>query len=233
MASKVWSTFLARKSDGSQIKLRIEEMPSNRLDDVLNLFSVYAAKEDIFVKLLEIPKNPEAVKEMKQSTREMLNAGPHNIVICRPDDNNSRDIIGASIVGITLAKDKLEDFQVPTKTKEMEKLWEYYIKLYGLYDLCKAQSLTSYYDERGQVVIPGYVDIDIRKELLNVRRKICKENNVTVTGGWMHSKEAQEAAEADGWQTAYEVSREQLEKLLGISISGGPSLWKFMFAKPL
>ncbi|XP_059047226.1 uncharacterized protein LOC131842672 [Achroia grisella] len=233
MAPKVWSNFVAKKSDGTQVKVRIEDMPSNRLDEVLNLLSLYGENEDVFVKLLGIPNNPEAAEELKQTTRDMLSASPHNIVICRPDDDSNGDIIGVSITGITLAKDKLEDFKIPSKTKEMEKLWDYYIKLFGLYDICKANSLTSFSDDRGLAVKPGYVDFEIRKELLNVGRKISKANNVSTVFAWMQTKLAQEAAEADGWLTAYEISREDLGRQLGITISEGPPSWKLMYGKSI
>ncbi|KAM3961086.1 uncharacterized protein ACR2FA_004863 [Aphomia sociella] len=232
MASKVWSTFTAKKSDGSQVKLRVQDLPSNSLEEVINLFSLYGDKEDIISKLLGIKNNPEAAEELKQQTRDMLTGSPHEIVVCSLDDNPDK-IIAVSVIGIASASEKLEDIQIPTKTKVIEKLWEVYIKLYGLYDVCEAHSLKSYYVDRGLVVIPGFVDLDIRKELLNVRRKISKENNVPLTGGWMVSKEAQEAAAADGWQTVYEIRREELGPQIGIAITEGPETWKFMVAKAL
>ncbi|KAM3961076.1 uncharacterized protein ACR2FA_004852 [Aphomia sociella] len=231
MASKVWSTFTAKKSDGSQVKLRVHDMPSSSLEEVINLFSLYGEKEDVISKLLGIKNNSEAAEEIKQQTRDMLTASPHEIIVCL--DDNTDKIVAVSVIGIVSASDKSEDFQIPTKTKEVEKLWDVYLKLYGLYDVCKANSLKSYYDDRGLVVIPGFVEFDIRKELLNVRRKISKENNVPLTGGWMVSKEAQEAAAADGWQTVYEIRREELGSQIGIAITEGPETWKFMIGKAL
>ncbi|XP_013199176.1 uncharacterized protein LOC106142092 [Amyelois transitella] len=234
MAPKVWTTFTAKKSNGSDVKLRIQDMPPERLEEVLNFFDDYYNQNNAFYKLLGVSKNPKAVQESIEGMRQMFKAAPTKIVICCMDNGDAKpEIVGATAAGVTTSKDNIDDFMnFNIKTKEVTELYALFFELMKLYDVFKGKNVDRYSDERGLAVSKDY-GVAVLKELLNVRRKLCKELNVPLSAFWAMSTDQQNAAEADGWETAFEVTRDEVAKKLGVTITEDPATYRLVVGTAL
>ncbi|XP_053607855.1 uncharacterized protein LOC128673790 [Plodia interpunctella] len=234
MASKVWSTFTAKKSNGSEVKLRIQDMPADKFEEVLIFLEDYYINNNVFYKIVGFSKNPEAVKESLDIMRQMLQGSPHSIVVCCEDKGDAvGEIVGVTVTSVITNKENLDDFlNLNFKTKEVAEIFAIYGELLKLYDVFKGKNIDRFADDRGLAVSIDY-GVEVLKELLNVRRKLCKELNTPLSVIWALSNDVQRAAEAAGWETAFEVSREEVGKKTGVKITEEPVTYKIMIGKSL
>ncbi|KAL0893246.1 hypothetical protein ABMA27_014847 [Loxostege sticticalis] len=235
--TRVWSRFTVKSKDG-ELKFRIQDMPSDRLEDVINIFVKYFVPEETAHKAAGIYKNEDAIAESKEFVSEMMVdivKEPHNVLICCKDDDDDivGEIIAASLTTIARKDDPDEDMNFTTKTKELTAMFGIMDKLFSKYDVMKDLKLDSFYDDRGVVVHPKYRGLGIAQQFLIARRKVCHEAGIPLAGAWMTSAGSQKAADRDGWDTVFEVSYEEFGKEVGITFENVPPTCKFMVAKPL
>ncbi|KAJ8728282.1 hypothetical protein PYW08_016667 [Mythimna loreyi] len=228
---KVWSKFSVTKKDGTVLKLRIMEAPEFIFEDVFNLYVQYFVNEESTFKAAGVPENYEAMQELQRPLLEEAgNSGLHIVICCLDNgDDQNFDVIGASVMTITLKNDREPEYEF--KTKEMQNLWLIIGTLLSCYDEKKELPLERRFADKGLFVRPEYRGLGIAQEFLRVRRLICKEFGVAVHGAWMTSYGTQKAAERDGWEVVCEVKYEDLVKKMGLEISSDLPSTKFMIAR--
>ncbi|XP_028159812.1 uncharacterized protein LOC114352414 isoform X2 [Ostrinia furnacalis] len=202
---RVWRKFTVKSKDG-ELKLRIQDMPSDRLDDLNDIFLKYFVTEETSHKAAD--EDPEVVGE----------------------------IIGASMTIVVKKDDPEEDMNFTdkkTKTKEVAALFAIIDILFSKYDVMKDLNLDSFLDDRGVVINPKYRGLGIAQMFFNVRRQICHNLGIPLTGAWMTSAGSQKAAARDGWETVFEIPYEEFGKEAGVVFEDVPPSCKFMTAKPL
>ncbi|XP_028159805.1 uncharacterized protein LOC114352408 [Ostrinia furnacalis] len=185
-----------------------------------------------------IYKSEEALAESREFVTEMstdIAKSPHNLVICCLDEDPEvvGEIIGASMTTVAKKDDPEEDMNFTTKTKEVAAMFAIMDKLFSKYDVMKDLNLDSFLDDRGVVINPKYRGLGIAQMFFNVRRQICHDLGVPLTGAWMTSAGSQKAAARDGWETVFEVTYEEFGKEAGVVFEDVPPSCKFMTAKPL
>nr|XP_049699681.1 uncharacterized protein LOC110375471 [Helicoverpa armigera] len=230
MPLKVWSKFSVKKG-GNVINLRIVDMPDNLYEKVVNLYMNYYVKEDPIFKASGLLKSAAALEELREMMQKFTKGDGLYSVICCIDngDDQVNDPIAASMMALTSKGDPEPKFEL--KTEEIKKMFEIYYGMEAQFSEQKAVNLDRYYSDRGTFLNSEYKDLGILQELLKVRRLICKEQGIPMHGTWMTSHDLQSAAEADGWETAYEIKFEDLGKQYGVAFDKEPVSAKFMIVK--
>ncbi|XP_063893906.1 uncharacterized protein LOC110375483 [Helicoverpa armigera] len=229
---KVWTKFSVVTKEGTTIKLRIVDMPEYLYEKVVQLYIDYFVKKESTIKAAGIPNNEEAINEIHGPllrSVEYDDEGYHIVICCLDnDDEPIREIMGASMMALTI---RGVEPKYKFKTKEMTKLFEIVYGLESYYDEVKAFDLERSFGDRGLFVCPNYTGLGIARELLKVRRMICKEHGIPINGAWMTSYGTQKAAERDGWETVCEIPYEELEKQFGVKYDTDAKSTKFMIAR--
>ncbi|XP_063825105.1 uncharacterized protein LOC135074665 isoform X3 [Ostrinia nubilalis] len=160
---------------------------------------------------------------------------PHNLLICCLDDDPEvvGEIIGASITKVDKKDDPERNLNFTTKTKEVGASFAIISKLISRYNALKDHKLDIFLNDRGVVVNPKYRGLGLAQMFFNVRRQICHDIGIPLTGAWMTAAGSQKAAARDGWETAYEMTYEDFGKETGIVFENVPPICKYMTGKPL
>ncbi|KAG6450272.1 uncharacterized protein LOC115443600 [Manduca sexta] len=230
---KVWSRFSAKAKDGTVLKFRIQAMTEDRKEDLMNLLMTYFVPEESMHKGLGIPKNPEAMAELLEIYKELWSVKPNqNLTICVSDDETETrsELFGASLIILDKReeKEKLHYEPISEVIKESIKIASCLSMKYNVFE---KHDLNEFYDGRGVVVHPKCRGLGIAQEFLKVRRLVCKEHNVPMTGAWMTSFGTQKAAIRDNWETVFELNTEDFAKEVGVKFENVPPTFMFMIAK--
>ncbi|XP_049868712.1 arylalkylamine N-acetyltransferase 1-like [Pectinophora gossypiella] len=231
---RVWSRFTVTRKDGTVLKLRIQDMPSERANDVIDFNIEYFVKHEVFHKAAGVSDNPKALEECREFDSEMKLDETDHVTICCLDgpDGVVGDLLGVSSMSYSTKDD--EDFDIGDiefKTEEMRKFFEFIDVQISLYDTMKEQNVDKILDGRGMAVHPDYRGLGIATEFLKIRSTICKERNVPITVACMTSLGSQKAAERAGWETVFQVPFLDLEERLGVTFDGAPPYLKIMLAR--
>ncbi|XP_028176396.1 uncharacterized protein LOC114364427 [Ostrinia furnacalis] len=234
---RIWRKFTVKSKDG-ELKLRIQDIPSDRLDDLIDVYMKYFAPEETCYKAAGIFKNEEALAELREFVTRMINdvaKSPHNLTICCLDEDPEvvGEIIGASITIVDKKDDPETNLNFTTKTKEVGVCFAIISKLISRYNALKDHKLDIFLNARGVVVNPKYRGLGLAQMFFNVRRQICHDIGIPLTGAWMTATGSQKAAARDGWETAYEMTHEDFGKETGIVFENVPPTFKYMTGKPL
>ncbi|XP_063825103.1 uncharacterized protein LOC135074665 isoform X2 [Ostrinia nubilalis] len=194
---RVWRKFTVKSKDG-ELKLRIQDMPSDRLNDFIDICMKYFIPQETCNKTAVVG-----------------------------------EIIGASITKVDKKDDPERNLNFTTKTKEVGASFAIISKLISRYNALKDHKLDIFLNDRGVVVNPKYRGLGLAQMFFNVRRQICHDIGIPLTGAWMTAAGSQKAAARDGWETAYEMTYEDFGKETGIVFENVPPICKYMTGKPL
>ncbi|RVE49568.1 hypothetical protein evm_005796 [Chilo suppressalis] len=228
---RVYSRFTATRSDGSTVKLRIQDMPPEYLEAAIDIQNEYFTKEEPYHRAAGIYKNADAKAESRQLLMGYLHALKSHVDICCVDDDP--DVVGA-LAGVSAMylTEGSEDFSMlKGETKENMKLIEIWRKTFHCYDVKKEQNVDKYYEDLFIVVHPDYRRLGIAKEFLKARRLICELDKVPMACSWMSALGTQKAGEADGWQTVVENSNEEIAKRFDVVFEDAPPTNKYMLVR--
>ncbi|KAG6450273.1 hypothetical protein O3G_MSEX006468 [Manduca sexta] len=232
---KVWSRFSAKAKDGTVLKFRIQAMTEDRKEDLMNLLMTHYVPEESMHRCLGIPKNPEAMAEVLEIYKDLWSEKPnHNLTICVSDDETETrsELFGASLIILETREGKSKEIihynPVTELLKESIKIYKYLSMKYNIFE---KHDIDKYYYGGGVVVHPKCRGLGIAQEFLRVRRLVCKEHNIPMTGAWMTSFGTQKAAVRDNWETAYELNTEDIGKEVGVEFENVPPTFMYMIAR--
>ncbi|KAL0841427.1 hypothetical protein ABMA28_015111 [Loxostege sticticalis] len=233
--TRVWNKFIASGKNGHG-KFRIQDMPSGRLDEVIDLFMKYFILEETWHKASGIHKSESAQAVAREVWTNRIATHQNNMLICCVDDDSDvvGEIVGAALMNIAKKDDPEDDFSdLAGKSKEFAHLLRIVEIFTSNYDVFKEQQIDSLYDDIGVVVHPKYRGFGIAQKFFNARRKVCQAEGVPLTAAWMSTAGSQIAAARDGWEVAYEFSYEEFGKENGLTFENVPPTCKYMVARPL
>ncbi|OWR51949.1 putative acetyltransferase [Danaus plexippus plexippus] len=229
MSCKVWSRLKVTRKDGSEVKLRFQDMPwEQNKNDILDFCAKYFIKDEAFHKAAGIYKNEEAVAEYKTIISNYYDISPiHITVCCLDDDSKTIDILGLSMICEFKDQSGKEDAfkTLEKKTKEMQNFFH----IIELNSDIKIKDYQSYFEGRGIIVRPDQRGLGMASEFVRLRKEICIDRNIDMTCAWMTSIGTQKAAEKHKWKTFYELPVEELEKASGLVFDVNVSIFKLMY----
>ncbi|XP_030024925.1 uncharacterized protein LOC115443601 isoform X2 [Manduca sexta] len=232
---KVWSRFSVKAKDGKVLKLRIEAMTEDRREELMNLLINYFIPEESLHKSLGIPQKPDALAELIETYKEFWSEKPNqNLTICVSDDETETrgELLGASLIALEAREDaSKEKPHYEPNTEEMKKFIEIYYVMAAKYNAFDKYDFDKFYNGRGLVVHPKCRGLGIAQEFLRVRRLVCKENNIPMTGAWMTAYGTQKAAARDNWETVFEMNTEDYAKEVGIKFENVPPTFMYMIGR--
>ncbi|XP_063533566.1 uncharacterized protein LOC134743870 [Cydia strobilella] len=237
MTEKVWLRFETKSKDGTALKLRIQDLPSERVDEAMELRLKHFVADEVVHKAAGITKNPEAVEAYKEYLNMLKQDPRRSTVICCEDiGDDAGDILGVS--GVSLVKEDFNWDQILEMIKkncleEARKLTAVFKATSDMYQPVKELNLKKYLDDDTVLVMPGYRGCGIAQQFLKTRRLQCAELGVLKTGGWMTGYGTQIAADRDGWETVFEVKYEDLAREHDLVFEDAPPTMKYMIAGPL
>lgn len=81
----------------------------------------------------------------------------------------------------------------------------------------------------GSVNYPTYELSMLLIVIFNIffRRNICQAHGVPMAGAWVTSIGSVKATKRAGWETVYEITREDLEKVLNLKLENVPATYKY------
>ncbi|KAI5652018.1 hypothetical protein NE865_00355 [Phthorimaea operculella] len=227
---KVWSKFAPTRSDGTIVKLRIQDMPPDKFDEAIDFLMEHFVKHETLHVAAGIHKNPAALLECRSFVTEMMSDPSMHITICCSDDSEDvQELLGVNSISLTTEDE--EDFDMTFQTKELEKMFELMEAVHSSCDVKETQNVKVYYDDRGLAVHPKFTGLGIAREFFKVRTLICKEKGVPLTSACVTSTGSQKAAEKAGWETASIVPFATLEEKGAVLFEGAPTYIKIMFYK--
>ncbi|XP_035432708.2 uncharacterized protein LOC118264337 [Spodoptera frugiperda] len=235
---KVWSKFSVTKKDGSVLNLRIVDIPKDPkiIEKALDNFFNYFIKEERTFKAAGVPDSEEAMQELRMAFDYGMDPSSQQKIefsICCLDtgDDQIHDVIGGSILIYKTKADAEKEEKHVFNAAALNKVSQMAEDLAEIYDDMRAFNLDQYFICRGVFVCPEYRGLGIAQELLRIRRLICKEYGIPITGAWMTSPGTQKAAERDGWETVCELKFSDLEKKFNVTYEKFPPTNKFMIAR--
>ncbi|CAG9786456.1 unnamed protein product [Diatraea saccharalis] len=228
---RVYSRFTATRNDGSTVKLRIQDLPIECQEAVLDLFVNVYAKEEAMYKSVGACNSEESKAELMQLFQDVTQVLQPHVTICCIDDDPDvvGQIAGASMMYIAEGMTDLTKFQV--ETKELKKLFEIAVNALYCYDITKDYNVKKYYEDLGIVVHPDFRKLGIANEIVKTRRLISKINKVPLAGAWMTAWGTQKAGANDNWETVVELAFDDLSKRFGVIFENTPPTCKYMIAK--
>ncbi|XP_063533660.1 uncharacterized protein LOC134743959 [Cydia strobilella] len=228
---RVWTRFQATRSDGTSVKLRIEDLSESRFEDAVELFIQYFVLEETFHKAVGVARNPQAVAEARVIVTESMKDPAYHYVICcedRDDDEVGQTVGASSIELTTIGPEPFEGIKL--ESDEMQKMFEMLAATTNLHIIMEELHISIFYDDRGMIVHPEFRQLGIAREFLKTRCLACVTNNVPATGALMTSIATQKAAEKDNWETVLEVDLQEFGRKHGVTFEdGGVSklmIWK-------
>ncbi|KAJ2941600.1 hypothetical protein O0L34_g14656 [Tuta absoluta] len=228
---KIWSRFVRqRKSDGAVYKFIVQEGTAGDKEAVCDFWNKYMTPNETFYKAAGIPKNEEALKEMRVTCTVEEYYDVSHCMICYEDKvlNTARPIVAISFVS---KEDWQQDeFIVKTTNPALKKLYKLLSVTADLYRVKEKLDVEKYYCGWGLCVRPDYAGLGIAREMFSLRRELCKAHGVPATGAWMTSIGSQKAAERAGWKTVFEIPTEELGRLSGCDFVDAPTTCKVMVA---
>ncbi|XP_063628694.1 uncharacterized protein LOC134800150 [Cydia splendana] len=232
MSSKVWIRFEKQKRDGTLMRLRIQDLPLDRIEEATELMVRYFARDEPYRKATGFPNNPEALEEYRDYINKIFrDPASRNVMCCADTDEDEPDIIGISSVAV--ATESYWDMTAGKGTEEAKKINAIFYDVSHSFDLLKEFNLSSYYSGKSLVVVPEYRGYGIAEKFLTVRRLMCGAHGIPMTAAWMSTFATQIAAEKGGWQTLCELDYADIAMRHGVSFEGVPPTNKYMAAWPL
>ncbi|XP_061706496.1 uncharacterized protein LOC133517278 [Cydia pomonella] len=218
MSCRVWSTFQATRNDGSLVKLRIQDLPENRIDDAVHLYIKYFIHEEKLMKIAGISRNPKAVKEFQSLISELIKDPASNTMICCEDEEegNVRQIMGVSLMSLTTVERQALFKKLQPETDEM-RLYLRWERIFDSHKQLKELQITSFYDDIGVIVHPRFRKLGIATEFARARRSACKAHNVAATCAVTTSIGTEKIAKKDYWDTLKEFKLHDLEQHYNIT----------------
>ncbi|CAG9786457.1 unnamed protein product [Diatraea saccharalis] len=202
---RVYSRFTVTRSDGSTVKLRIQDMPLEYLDAVVDMHSEYFTKDEPYHRAAGVYKSEHAKAESRELMKTALEHLQSHVDICCVDDDP--DVIG-ELAGVSAT-------HITNKTM----------------DLGDIQNVEKFYDDLFILVHPDFRRLGIAKEFVKNRRTVCKLENIAVTASWMSSWGTQKAGEQDGWQTVVVLCNEEIGKRFDVVFEDAPPTNKYMLTR--
>lgn len=232
MSPKVWLRFEKQTRDGTLMKLRIQDLPPERIGVATELMVKYFARDEPYRKATGFPNNPEALEEYRVYINKIFReAASRNVMCCADTDDDNQDIIGISSVAV--ATESYWDMTAGKGTEEAKKINAIFYDVSHKFDILKEFNLSSYYSGKSLVVVPEYRGYGIAEKFLTVRRLMCGAYGIPMTAAWMSTFATQIAAAKDGWQTLCELDYGDIARRHGVSFEGVPPTNKYMAAWPL
>ncbi|XP_063530799.1 uncharacterized protein LOC134741838 [Cydia strobilella] len=233
MSHRVWSTFQATRNDGSLVKLRIQDLPENRIDDAVHLYIKYYIHDETLLKMAGISQNPKAVKEYQLLISELIKDPTSLTMICceDEDDGNVRQIVGVSLMTLTVVErqDLFRKLQPETDEMRLYLQWEN-IYHFDLLKEMKEQQIASFHDDIGLIVHPRFRKLGIATEFVRARRSACVAYNVAATGALTTAIGTKKIVEKDHWDTIKEFKLDDLGQHYGVTCEDGATvrlvIWK-------
>ncbi|XP_061712788.1 uncharacterized protein LOC133521736 [Cydia pomonella] len=193
----VWSRFLATRSDGTSVKLRIQDLPETRFEDALELFIQYFILEETFHKAvgryfmiisvfcssdhsdcskylnfcLGVARNPQAVAECRVLVTKLMKDPDtfHYIICCEDiDEEEVGQIVGASSVElITIGREPFK--AIKFESDEMQNLFKLLAVTSNTHNIMEELQISKFYYGTGIVVHPEFRQLGIAREFLKAR----------------------------------------------------------------
>ncbi|KAG6450271.1 uncharacterized protein LOC115443604 [Manduca sexta] len=229
---KVWSRFSAKSKDGKVLKFRIEAMTDDRKEDLMNLLMTYFVPEESMHRGPGIPKSPEAMAEILEVYKDLWSVKSNqNLTICVSDDETESrsELLGASLIALETREEEKTHYNPITEV--IKKSIKVYTCLATKYNVFEKHDLDEFYNGRGVVVHPKCRGLGIAQEFLRVRRLVCKEHSIPMTGAWMTSFGTQKAAIRDNWETVFEINTEDFGKEVGVKFENVPPTFLYMIGR--
>ncbi|KAI8436171.1 hypothetical protein MSG28_004251 [Choristoneura fumiferana] len=243
MSSKmVWSRFESMGKNGKLHKLRIQDLPSTRISDALDLFTKYFIRDEALCKASDIRNSPTAVKNLSDYYNHTLHdPSCHKVICCSDDTDDVEDIMSVSVMRrytdeITKIHSKhYSRVQMLNSPEKLDlnrmKFLKMIYEMETLFDPVKEYKLDVYYGDVGAVIAPPYRGLGIIDQYSKIRRMICEAHKVPMTGAWMTAHATQRAAAVDGWETVREIAFDYFAKKYDVTFTNTPPTLKLMIGR--
>ncbi|XP_030024930.2 uncharacterized protein LOC115443606 [Manduca sexta] len=229
--NKKFTTFTIKTKSHELKKFRVMQLPTHRYEEYIDCRMKYYVKYEITHQIAGIPDSEEAMQEYKEIMyKTCKDPSVSNVICCL--DNEDNEIVGISTQKLIKRGDREEEIKPRTKpVKRFYEILRTWNNLFPIPELMKNFNLTTYCDDMGFAIHPQYSGIGLANKMAPFRREVCKLQGAPMTGAWMTSPGTKNACARDGWEVIYEISYEELGRILGIKFENAPPSCAYMISK--
>ncbi|CAH0579389.1 unnamed protein product [Chrysodeixis includens] len=203
------------------------------MDELVDFHMMYYVQHELTHRISGMLQYKEAVDEYRDILKAKLaSLSTFNFICCEERDNKILPNI-ISCDSMKLIK-RGEPFthEIPENVKSKQ-LKDYFRILRDWNNLCPVPGVMerfdveSYYDDLGTAVHRNYIGFGIVYHIAALRRKVCQAHGVPMAGAWMTAIGTEKACARAGWEAVYEITKEDLEKVLNLKLEDKPSSFKY------
>ncbi|XP_026724830.1 uncharacterized protein LOC113491853 [Trichoplusia ni] len=222
-----------KKRDGSFLNLCFFGVPKDRIDDLVEFQMNNYVSYELTYRISGLPYSKEALTEYRDILKSKLSdPSTFTLVCCEEKDNKilPKIIASDSVRLIKQGEPYNNDIPPNLKTTEVKNYFRIlrdWNNLFPVPDLMKKYNLDCFFDGQGTAVHRDYTGNGIVYHSMSIRRQVCQTLGVPMAGAWLTTVATEKATKRTGWEVVHETSREQLEKVLNLTLESTPSTYKY------
>ncbi|ETN67111.1 retinol-binding protein [Anopheles darlingi] len=200
----VWWTFEAPdpdREDGGLATYRVEDLTEDRFDDVMKLYTEHFLDDEPLFSTCGIRQDAESYEESRKFWKHAFSR--RLTVVCYKE--GSKELVGANLLGMSLANDKVDSSNLVYKNREIEEIVGIHNYMSEVVNLYERYGVDMYLTAYGLSVNTRFRGLGIATEILKARIPICRAFGVKLTSTNFTAVGSQKAAAKAGFKTDFEM----------------------------
>ncbi|XP_049547971.1 uncharacterized protein LOC125959204 [Anopheles darlingi] len=207
----VWWTFKAPDpdcEDGGLAMYRVEDLTEDRFEDTMKLYTEHFLDDEPLFKHIGFRQDAEAYEGCRKFWKHAFSR--RLTVVCYKE--GSKELVGANILGISLANDKVDSSNL-FKSEKSKKIFGIHNYMSEVVNLYERYGVDMYLTAFGLSVNTRFRGLGIATEILKARVPICRAFGVKLTSTNFTAIGSQKAAAKAGFKTDLEMPCNEFVKV--------------------
>uniref|UniRef100_A0A7G3B292 N-acetyltransferase domain-containing protein n=1 Tax=Lutzomyia longipalpis TaxID=7200 RepID=A0A7G3B292_LUTLO len=205
---QVWLTFEAKDPDtGKIVKYRVQDLPEDRFDEVLNLMSTIFLRDETMCRSLDILNDPDLKGRSGKSIWDDILKQKISLVCFK---EGSDEICGVNVLEV-LEKD-VKGNEMEIKSSKIQALMKAMEFMKAQADTYNRYGVDKFLHAMGLLVVPKYRGLGLSTEILKARVPLGRALGLKLTGTVFTGIASQNTAAKAGFVEDYSVLYEDMGK---------------------
>ncbi|XP_024945442.1 uncharacterized protein LOC107272393 [Cephus cinctus] len=203
---KIWKRFEINEKTGSEgkdgkvLRFSIEEIPTDRYDEVLDLIVNNFMADEPLCRCLNIKDDPAGVEDFRNFWQLSLKQGISVGLFLDDSDIDKREIVGANVLLVLTHEDEELFDEVKFKSAAAETIINFVMNATAETNVLDHYKVDKYISALGLVLIPRFRGYSLGGHILGVRNDIGQEYKIPVTETAFTGTASQILAQRNGFE---------------------------------